>query len=150
MLRGIKRTNVSSEDKAMDNPDQGSQIRFMVGRIQPKDDTEGTIYHGTIRAGHTKIGEFAARVDWLKQAMFIEELFVERGHRGNGTGGNALAFLEAVASRLKLRKVVVELYPIDPEAFSVESLEQWYMKHGYESCRRSLFSLPTNLLAKAL
>jgi GNAT superfamily N-acetyltransferase len=142
-------TSASSEDRAKKGPDRGLQILFTAAEIQPKDD-DATIYYGTVRSQNKEIGEFVARVDWRSHVLFIEELFIEREHRGKGIGKKALDFLETKASSLKLREVVLEPFPSDTGAFSVESLRNWYMKQGYISRRRSIFAPSTNLLAKAV
>jgi GNAT superfamily N-acetyltransferase len=142
-------TCVGSEDRAEKGPDRGLQILFTVARIQSKDD-DTTIYYGTMRNQHTDVGEFVARVDLRSHVLFIEEFFIERRYRGKGIGKKTLDFIETKASSLKIREVVLEPFPIDPGAFSVESLRNWYMKHGYISRRRNIFAPSTNLLAKAL
>jgi GNAT superfamily N-acetyltransferase len=141
-------TSASSEDKANKDPDRGLEIVFNAAEIQPKDDT--TIYYGTMRSQHEKVGEFVARVDWRSRVLFIEELFIKREYRGKGIGKKVLSFLESKASILKLREVVLEPFPSDPGAFTVESLRNWYMKQGYNSRRRSIFAPSVNFLAKAL
>jgi GNAT superfamily N-acetyltransferase len=141
-------TGVGSEDVAEKGHGRGLQILFKATRLQPNDDT--LVYYGTIRSLHVKVGEFVARVDRRSQALFIDELFVERGYRGKGIGKKVLDFLEDKASSLKIREVVLEPSPIDPEDFTVESLRNWYKKHDYVSRRRSIFAPSTNLLAKVL
>lgn len=126
---------------------QASPVQFVVRSLQSGDDA---VYQGSMMNGHTKAGEFVARVDRRKQAMLIEELFVDQGYRGNGIGKKALTFLETEAARLKLRKVIVDPCPIDLCAFDEETLRQWYLKNGYTSNARGFFRPQTNLLAKAL
>ncbi len=140
---------VGSEERTERSPSRGLQILFKAAKMRPNDN-DTAIYHGMMKSHHAKVGEFVARVDWRSQVLFIEELFIERGYRGEGIGKKALDFLEAEASSLKIREVVVEPFPLDPGAFTVESLREWYMGHGYTSRRRSIFAPSTNLLAKAL
>jgi GNAT superfamily N-acetyltransferase len=142
-------TSASSEDEAKKGPDRGLEILFTAADTQPKDD-DTTIYYGTVRSQRKKVGELVARVDWRGHVLFIEELFIEREYRGKGIGKKALDFLESKASILKLREVVLEPFPSDPGAFTVESLRNWYIKQGYISRRRSIFAPSTNLLAKAI
>jgi GNAT superfamily N-acetyltransferase len=141
-------TDVGSEDAVEKGHGRGLEILFKTAKTQLNDGT--IVYHGTIRSLHAKVGEFVARVDKRSQTLFIDELFVEREYRGKGIGKKALDFLEDKASTLKIREVVLEPFPIGPEDFTVESLRNWYEKHGYVSCRRSIFAPSTNLLAKAL
>ena len=137
-----------SEDKPEKGHNGGLQILFTEARMQPNDDT--TIYHGNLRSQREKVGEFVARADWRSRVLFIEELFIEREYRRKGIGKKTLDFLETKASSLKLREVALEPFPSDPEADDVESLRHWYMKQGYVSRRRNIFSPATNLLAKTL
>ena len=138
-----------SEFRAEKSSSQGLQILFTVAKIQPTDDDQ-TIYQGTLRAHQAKVGEFVVKADWQSQVLLIEELFIERGYRRKGIGKKVLDFLESEASKLKIRKVVLEPFPIDPGAFTVESLENWYMKHGYTYFKGKIFAPSTNLLAKAV
>jgi len=144
-----REASACSEDNQKMGHGQSLQIIFTEARMQPNDD-DTTIYHGNLRKQREKVGEFVARADWRNHALFIEELFIEREHRGNGIGKKALDFLEAKASSLKLREVVLEPFPSDPGAFTVEALRSWYMKQGYFSRRRNIFAPATALLAKAL
>jgi GNAT superfamily N-acetyltransferase len=143
-----RETHVGSEDRTVQDSDPGLQLLF-TAEIPLKDD-DTTIYHGTVRSQRKKVGEFAVRADWRSHVLFIEELFVEREYRGKGIGKKALGFLETKASTLKLREVVLEPFPSDPGAFTVESLRNWYIKQGYISRRKSIFAPSTNLLAKAI
>jgi GNAT superfamily N-acetyltransferase len=138
-----------SEDRAEKSPNQGLQILFTAAKIRPKDDDK-TTYYGTLRTQHVKVGEFVVNVDWQSKVLLIEELFIERGYRRKGIGKKVLDFLEAKASSLKIQKVVLEPFPIDPGAFTVESLGNWYMKHGYAPFKRNIFAPSTSLLAKAV
>jgi len=142
-------TSARSEDEAKTGDSQGLQIVVVEARMKPNEE-DTMIYQGNLRTEHKKVGEFVARADWRNHALFIEELFIEREHRGNGIGKKALDFLEAKASSLKLREVVLEPFPSDPGAFTVEALRSWYMKQGYFSRRRNIFAPATALLAKAL
>jgi GNAT superfamily N-acetyltransferase len=144
-----RENGVGSEERAERDPSRGLQILFKAAKMQPNDN-DTTIYHGTMQSHHAKVGEFVARVDSRSQVLFIEELFIERMYRGKGIGKKALDFLEAKASSLKIREIVVDPFPLDPGVFTVESLRNWYMKHGYISRRRNIFAPSSNLLAKAL
>lgn len=144
-----RETNATSEDRPKKGHDQGLQILFTPAMTQPNDD-ETTTYYGNVRSQHKKVGEFEARADWRSRVLFIEELFIEREHRGKGIGKKALNFLETKASNLKLREVALEPFSSDPRALVVESLKNWYKKQGYTSRRRSILGPSTNLLAKAV
>lgn len=133
--------------KPLIDPFQASLIEFEIRRLQSGDKE---IYQGNIRRVATKVGQFTVILDWRKKLMFIQELFVVRGYRGDGIGEKALAFLEAEAARLKLRKVVVDPSPIDSRALDELALKKWYMKNGYTPNVRGLFRPRTSLLAKDL
>jgi GNAT superfamily N-acetyltransferase len=147
----MENPEISSSPEDTIKKDQGRdlQILFTEASTQPNDD-DTTIYHGNLRSQHKKAGEFVARADWRSRVLFIEELFIEREYRRKGIGKKALVFLETKASSLKLREVALEPFPSDPGAGAVESLRNWYMKQGYVSRRRNIFSPATNLLAKAV
>ncbi|MGD0329750.1 MAG: GNAT family N-acetyltransferase [Nitrososphaeria archaeon] len=140
-------TTALSTSKLLNDPFQTLLIEFKIRRLQYGDKT---VFQGSVRKGATKVGQFTGGVDRREQVMFIQELFVEQGYRGNGIGEKALAFLEAEAVRLKLCKVIVDPCPLDPRALDEGALKKWYMKNGYTPNVRGLFSPRTSLLVKTL
>ena len=144
-----RENSVGTEALVDRTPDFGLSIICSTAKMQSSD-TEATIYYGCMRDQDSKVGEFVARIDRQNQILFVEELFIQQRYRGKGLGKKALDFLEAKASSLNVREIVLEPCPVDSGAFTAESLRNWYMEHGYVCRRRNIFARSTHLLAKVI
>ena len=65
---------------------------------------------------------------------FVDELFIEAGHRGSGWGRRTMEFVEAQAKALGVRAIHLEVSPENSAAFEL------YRRAGFEDRRHHLLT----------
>ena len=65
---------------------------------------------------------------------FLDEFYVEPAHRGHGVGAAALAALDVVARRMKIRALHLEAMPANARVMKL------YERHGYRETGRPLMT----------
>ena len=99
--------------------------------IYKKDCDKSTVMCSKLISDKEDLGELLVKIIPEQNALFIEEVFVKRNHRGKGLGKRLVAFAEEIGCRKGLSNIHLSPYSIDPYWISNTDLVNWYKKQGY-------------------